>query len=100
MIEHPLFGAAFALRDRAAMGAFERMAQQGTEAVRDVRTQNVFELAGTGFDFHLIADREDVHEEPFREAMPADHVARALLTRGRELFLSVSDGDETDAGQC
>ena len=75
------------------------MAQQGTEPVRYVRTQNMFELAGAGLDFHFVADRQDIHEEPLRKAMPADHIARALLPGGRELLHAVSDGDETDAGQ-
>src|SRR5580658_2821445 len=99
MIEHPLFDAAFTLRDRAAVRAIKRMAEQGTEPVRYVRAQNMFELAGTRFDFHFVADREDIHEEALREAMPADHIARAFLARGRELFLSISDGDQPDAGQ-
>src|SRR4029077_20741374 len=52
------------------------------------RTDDVFELAGLRLRFGIL-NGKSVLEEPFSQAVTADHVARALAAHGSELHFPV-----------
>src|SRR5579864_1810065 len=75
---------ALACGDRAAVRASARMAQEGTDALRCFRRENMLELAGFFRDLFFVVHMKGLGKEPFREAMTADHVFSTLAALFRE----------------
>jgi hypothetical protein len=64
------------------------MAEESADALVELGTDDVFELAGLRVRFGIV-DGKSVFEEAFGQAVTADHVARALAAHGREMNFSI-----------
>src|ERR1017187_4768419 len=69
-----LFSAARSRRDRRAVRARTRVAEERTDFVRRFGGQDVFELAGLLLDFGFAIHGERIGKESFSKAMSADDV--------------------------
>jgi hypothetical protein len=72
------------------------MSEEGTDAIREFRAEDVFELAGVGFDRDSVVEGQDVHEQAFGETMAADDAASALFAGWGEGDVPTVDGHETE----
>ena len=80
--------AAIAFRNRAAMRTGARMAEKSADAVGHFGAQDVLEGAGVLLDGAFVADGQHIHEQALRQAVAADHAARALFAARRESDLA------------
>jgi len=80
---------------RASLG----VPQERADALVQLRADDVFELAGLRVRFGIV-DGESVLEEAFRQAVTADHAARPLAARGRELHLTILHLHQSQIGHA
>jgi hypothetical protein len=85
--------AAIAWRNGIAVRTSLRMAEERTDALIELRADDVLELAGLRMHFGFI-DREGVLEEALRKAMAADDISRALGSRRSELRFPILKVDK------
>ena len=60
------------------------VAEEGADALVQLRADDVFELAGLRMRLRFV-NGKSVFEKPLGETVTTDNVARALATYGREL---------------
>ena len=72
-------------RDRASVRTCFRVTQEGADAVRRFRRQDMLELAGLLLDYRLVRYPQSLHEQDFRQPVTSDDVFCALAAAIREL---------------
>ena len=80
---------------RASFG----MAQEGADALVELRADDVFEFAGLAVGFGVV-HREGVFEEAFGEAVAADYIAGAECPRWRKRNVTVLRLHELQVGHA
>src|SRR5262249_35219376 len=70
------------------------MAEEGADALIELRRNDVLEFAGLCVRFGFI-DGERVFEEALGEAMPTNDIASALRPGGRQMNIAIGQVDET-----
>src|SRR5271156_6225984 len=89
----PFAIATIAGRDGVAVRASLGMAEEGADALIELRADDVFEPAGLGVGLGVIG-REGVFEEALGQSMPAHYAPRALAADWRKLCFAVLHFDQ------
>src|SRR5579884_2840792 len=86
--------AARARWDRVAVRAGPRMTQEGADALVELGTDDVLELAGVRVGLHIV-NGEGIHEEPLGQPSPPDEIAGPLATVFGQPDMHVVQLDQT-----
>jgi len=84
--------AAIAWGDGIAVGAGFWMAEEGADALVELRADDVLEFTGLVMHFGFV-DRKRVFEEALGEPMTPHHIARAVAAARRQLHFAISQFD-------
>ena len=83
--DSPRFFAAFARRNRTAMGTGSRVPEEGTDFLGDLGRENVLKLAGLLLNFFFVLHLQGLREETFGKTMATNDIGGTLLAHRSEV---------------